>query len=350
MSTENAGDGTAAGQRRMPAEWERHKRAWMAWPTRGYTLGATAAEAKEARVAWASVANAVAGYEPLSMLVTPDEMAEARRRLSGDVELIEADFDDAWYRDTGPTFVLDNGVLAGVDWVFNGWGQQDWAQWELDARAALVALEASGARRIASPMVNEGGAIHTDGLGTVLATRSVQLDPLRNPGWTAEQVAAELARTLGARQVIWFERGLHRDAQRFGTKGHVDILATFCAPGRVLFHDQRDGAHPDAAVSAELRAVLESSADAGGKPLELVPLPAPATLRDAEGFVDYSYVNHFVVNGAVIACAFDDPHDQRAAGILADAYPGRVIVPVDARPIFARGGGIHCITQQEPAG
>jgi agmatine deiminase len=342
MSTQNPG-------RRMPAEWERQERAWMAWPTHGYTLGAAPAEADEARGAWAAVANVVAEHEPLSMLVTPDERGEARRRLSGGVELIEADLDDAWYRDTGPTFVFDDAGLAAVDWVFNGWGQQDWASWELDARAARYAIEAAGARRIDSPMVNEGGAIHTDGLGTVLATKSVQLDPLRNPGWTTERVEAEFARTLGARRVIWFERGLHRDAQRFGTKGHVDILATFCAPGRVLYHDQRDFGHPDAVVSAELRAVLESSADAGDKPLELVPLPAPATLRDAEGFVDYSYVNHFVVNGAVVACAFGDPHDDRALGILAESYPGRVIVPVDARPIFAGGGGIHCITQQQPA-
>ena len=344
-----AGEQPRAGRLRMPAEWERHERAWMAWPTRGYTLGESAAEAEEARVAWAAVANAVAEYEPLSMLVTPEERGEARLRLSDEIELIEAALDDAWYRDIGPTFVFDDGALAAVNWVFNGWGQQEWASWELDAKAALVAIGASGARRIDSPMVNEGGAIHTDGLGTVLATKSVQLDPLRNPGWTAQQVEAEFARTLGARRVIWFERGLHRDAQRFGTKGHVDILATFCAPGRVLYHDQRDSAHPDAAVSAELRAVLAASADAGGKPLEAVPLPAPATLRDDEGFVDYSYVNHFVLNDAVIACVFDDPADDRATGILADAYPGRVIVPVDARPIFARGGGIHCITQQQPA-
>jgi agmatine deiminase len=335
--------------RRMPAEWERHARAWMAWPTKGYTLGDTAAEAEAARSAWGAVANAVAEYEPLTMLVTPDERAEARRRLGSGIELVETALDDAWYRDTGPTFVVQDGSLAAVDWVFNGWGQQDWAGWEHDAHAAGVAIEGSGARRIGSAMVNEGGAIHTDGNGTFLATRSVQLDPLRNPGWTAEQVEAEFARAAGARRVIWFERGLHRDAQRFGTKGHVDILAAFCAPGRVLVHDQRDAGHPDVTVSAELRAVLADAPDADGRPIEVVPLPAPATLRDAEGFVDYSYVNHFVLNGAVIACAFDDPNDDQARGILRDVYPGRDIVPVDAREIFARGGGIHCITQQEPA-
>jgi agmatine deiminase len=114
-------------------------------------------------------------------------------------------------------------------------------------------------------------------------------------------------------------------------------------------HDQRDPAHPDHAVGRQLRDVLEQAVDADGKPLELTLLPAPATLRDAEGWVDYSYVNHYVLNGAVVACSFADPVDDEAAEILADAYPGREVRRVDARPLFARGGGVHCITQQEPA-
>ncbi len=127
-------------------------------------------------------------------------------------------------------------------------------------------------------------------------------------------------------------------------------MATFPSPGRVLLHTQRDAAHPDHAVSAALRELLAGQTDAAGRRLEIVELPAPATLRDDEGFVDWSYVNHLVVNGGVIACGFgEDRADAEARAILADAYPGREIVTVDARPIFARGGGIHCITQQQPA-
>jgi agmatine deiminase len=117
----------------------------------------------------------------------------------------------------------------------------------------------------------------------------------------------------------------------------------------LLLHDQRDPRHPDHAVTAEIRAVLSAERDARGEPFRIVDLPAPQTLRDAEGFVDYSYVNHVLVNGGVLACAFDDPHDADAAAILRDAYPGREVVSVDARPLFQRGGGIHCITQQQPA-
>jgi agmatine deiminase len=126
-------------------------------------------------------------------------------------------------------------------------------------------------------------------------------------------------------------------------------VATIPSPGRVLVHDQRDAGHPDHAVSAEIRAVLAAATDARGSGFELVDLPAPQVLRDGGGFVDFSYVNHVPVNDGVIACAFDDPHDDTAVGILREAYPGREVVCVDARPLFERGGGIHCITQQQPA-
>ncbi len=267
----------------MPAETDTHDRTWMAWPSGSYTLGDTPAEAEEARLTWASAANAVAEYEPLHMLVPPSEIGEARRRLSAAVVLHEAALDDAWYRDIGPTFVLGPDGLGAVNWVFNGWGAQDWATWEYDAVASLVATEASGAHRIDSPMVNEGGGIQTDGAGTFLVTETVQLDPGRNPGWSREQVEAELVRTVGARKVIWLTRGLTRDSERYGTRGHVDIVAAFSSRGRILLHEQRDQAHPDALVSRELDALLRDETDADGKPLEVVALPAPTVLRDSKG-------------------------------------------------------------------
>ncbi|MFN7151313.1 MAG: agmatine/peptidylarginine deiminase, partial [Microthrixaceae bacterium] len=281
---------------RMPAETEPHEAAWMAWPSGSYTLGATAAEADEARRTWAAVANTIADHEPVHVLVPPTERTHAARLLAGDVVRHEALLDDAWYRDIGPTFVVgdDEGrpFLGAVNWVFNGWGRQEWATWEHDAVASSVATEATGAVRIDSPMVNEGGGIHTDGRGTFLVTETVQLDPRRNPGWSKADVEAELARTVGARTVLWLPRGLTRDNERYGTRGHVDIVATFTAPGRVLVHDQGDPAHPDHAVSREVAAVLDGAHDADGKPLEVTWIPAPSGLRDAHGWVDHSYVNH----------------------------------------------------------
>ena len=159
----------------------------------------------------------------------------------------------------------------------------------------------------------------------------------------------ELAAMIGVRKVIWLPRGLTKDYDEFGTSGHVDILATFTPTGKVLVHRQQDPAHPDFAVSDEIISVLRSSTDAHGRALDVVEMIAPVTGWEDDRPVDWSYINHYVCNGAVIMCAFDDPNDDAAAAQLAAAYPGREIVRVDARSIFECGGGIHCITQQVPA-
>lgn len=326
----------------MPPEWAPHERTWMAWPSSGYTLGD---DPEEARSTWAAVARAIVDFEPVTMVVDPGAADDAARHLDPRVEVVHAPLDDAWMRDIGPTFVLDGaGALRAVDWVFNGWGAQAWASWEHDARIAATVAGHAGVPVIDSPMVNEGGGFHVDGAGTVLITRTVQLDEGRNPGWDEAAVEAELARTIGAEHVIWLERGLTRDYDEFGTRGHVDIVATFSAPGTVLVHWQDDPAHPDYEVS---RAVTGQLREEG---LTVVEVPAPRLTHDEHGPVDYSYINHYLVNGGVVLCGFGEPEaDARAAAIMAEAYPGRRVELVDARPLFARGGGIHCITQQQPA-
>ncbi|MFG1783157.1 agmatine/peptidylarginine deiminase [Rhodococcus oryzae] len=335
---------------RMPAEREPHERTWMAYPSEGYSLGDTAEEHHEARSAWAAVANAIAEFEPVTVVVDPAQVNAAVRYLSGAIEIVEAPLNDAWMRDIGPTFVVsDDGRVGGVDWVFNGWGAQDWAHWDRDSKIGAFVAERAGVELIDSRLVNEGGGIQVDGEGTVLVTETVQLDPGRNPGLGKADVEAELARTIGATTVIWLPRGLARDQERFGTRGHVDIVAAIASPGVLLVHDQRSPQHPDHAVSREIIELLSATTDAAGRPWQIVPVPAPATLTDAEGFVDYSYLNHYVANGAVIACAFGDENDAEAAAVLADAYPGRQVISIDARPIFERGGGIHCITQNQPS-
>ena len=330
----------------MPAETAPHERIWMAFPRPNATFG----DGEEESAAWAAVANAVARFEPVTMLVDPVAAGTAARLLDGAIELVETPLDDAWLRDSGPTFVLDEaGALGAVDWTFNGWGDHPWSEWGRDRLVGATVGRAAGARVIPSLLVNEGGGIHVDGEGTVLVTETVQLDPRRNPYADRARVEAELERTIGATHAIWLPRGLTRDYERYGTSGHVDICATIPSPGRVLLHEQRDPAHPDHAVSALLRATLEQAVDAAGRSFEIVALPAPETLRDAEGFVDWSYVNHVVVNDGVIACSFGEERaDAVARDVLAEAYPGRTVVSVDARAIFACGGGIHCITQQHP--
>ena len=329
----------------MPAEWAKHERTWMAWPSSGYTLGETEADAMEARETWAAVANAIVRFEPVSMLCESDDLEIARAFLDTGVELIPAELNDAWMRDIGPTFVKDSaGNLAGVNWIFNGWGAQPWATWDKDSKVAEVLDAALGVSTLDSPLINEGGGLHVNGAGLVLLTETVQLGEGRNSSWTKEDVEAEIHSKLGTREAIWLKRGLTRDYDEFGTRGHVDIVACFANENTILYHDQENPEHPDFAISQEVRQTLEEAGD-----FNLIPIAAPTTLRDEEGFVDYSYINHYVVNGAVILCGFADANDGRAVAALQAVYPDREIVLVDARPLFARGGGIHCITQQQPA-
>jgi agmatine deiminase len=334
----------------MPSETAPQDRVWMAFPTGGYTLGDTEEEAHAARSTWAAVANAVLEFEPVTMVVAPDDVETAARYLDPRVEVLTAELNDAWMRDIGPSFVLDaNKQLGAVDWIFNGWGAQDWAAWDKDSQIAANITGRANATHLPSGIVNEGGGIQVDGEGTVLVTETVQLDEGRNPGLTKSDIEEELARTIGATHVVWLPRGLTRDSEKFGTRGHVDIVAAIPSPGTLLVHSQQNPEHPDHAVSREIIEFLRTTHDAAGRDWNIIEVPAPETLTDDEGYVDYSYINHLVVNGGVIACSFNDPMDEKALRILADAYPGRRVVSVDARELFARGGGIHCITQQQPS-
>jgi agmatine deiminase len=327
----------------MPPEWAKHERTWVAFPTSGYTIGETEAEHEAARKTWASVANAASEFEKVSVVVNPGDEEIAKKYLSSACEIIPIPIDDAWIRDTGPTFVLEDNQLAAVDWVFNGWGAQGWAKYEKDKELAKEIAKLAGAKLVSSPLVNEGGGIHVSGDGKVLLTDTVQLGKGRNPGLSREEAEAEIHDKLGTNEAIWFKRGLTRDYEEFGTQGHVDIVACFAPDGRIIYHDQRNPNHPDYLVSAEVR---EQLLRAG---FELLALPAPTIQKDAEGYVDFSYVNHYVLNHGVLLCSFGDEKDKEAKALLREAYPGREIMLIDATELFARGGGIHCITQQQPA-
>ena len=246
-------------------------------------------------------------------------------------------------------------IGAGVRWRV---GAGDWHAAHkngdaVPAHAELALQDDAEARYVSRGGLKLEGAlrdsgIHVDGDGTVLVTETVQLDPFRNPYITKERVEWELARTIGAKKTIWLPRGLHRDYGTPGTRGHVDMVACFAKPGVVLLHWQENPEHPDHALSIELEKMLLSETDAAGRKLQVVRVPAPKTLKDEHGWVDFTYINHLVVNGGIIACGFgEEVADARAAKILGEAY-GRKVVTIDAREIFIRGGGIHCITQQQP--
>ncbi len=333
----------------MPGEWEPHERTWMAFPPPNITFGAETSDTlRNARSAWANVANVIARYEPVTMIANPGQRSSAFALLDESIDVIERPIDDAWIRDSGPTFTLSAQGLGATDWVFNGWGAQDWANWDRDAQLAAQIAHESGAEIRPSTLTNEGGGLHVDGVGTVLLTDTVQLDARRNPHWDRAQVETEIHAQLGTTHAIWLPRGLTRDYETFGTRGHVDIVATFVRPGVVAAHSQRDPSHPDFEVTREIIRLLRASNDAAGDHIDVVEIPAPTVLEVDGSWTDYSYINHYVGNGFVVVGTFDDPRDEEALEILARLYPGRHIELVDGRAIFAHGGGVHCITQQQP--
>lgn len=336
---------------RMPAEWVPHSRTWMEFPPVNECFAEHGEdELERLRGVWASVANTIARFEPVSMVCDMGDIDIARGMVDDSIELHETHIDDAWVRDSGPTFLVNpDGRLGATHWTFNAWGDQGFSRWDDEQHVGAFIAGLAGAQLFSSSMVNEGGGIHVDGEGTVMVTETVQLDPGRNPMLNSEGVETELRSFLDVARVIWLPRGLTKDYDRFGTRGHVDIIAAFPRPGAVLVHVQSDPDHPDFAVSQANLAVLRHSTDAAGRSLEIIEVPAPQTTHEDGELVDWSYINHYVCNDAVILCSFDDPNDDVAAGIMAAAYPGREIVLHDARSIFRCGGGIHCITQQQPA-
>ncbi|MFN0264709.1 agmatine/peptidylarginine deiminase [Tepidamorphus sp. 3E244] len=342
MSNSATGTGFA-----MPPEWASHARTWMAWPCNPFVIDH---DPVGAFGAWSATANAVSQFEPVTMIAPPGKAAQAREYLDDAVDIVEHPLGDSWIRDSGPTFVTSQGKLGAVDWTFNGWGGRTFPEARDDALVARFVAEQAGAARFASRLVNEGGGIHVDGEGTLLLTESVQLNVNRNPNWNRQEVEAECHRLLGTRHAIWLKRGVVADEGSMGTDGHIDTLACFVSPGVVVAHGQPDRDHPDFETAAENIAILRAAKDAHGKPLEVVVIDAPADRQDADGEpMSLSYVNFYICNGGIIACRFDDPQDEVAADTLSRLLPGRRLVGVDALRIFESGGGVHCITQQQPA-
>jgi agmatine deiminase len=354
----------AADGYRMPGEFEPHAGCWMAWPERPDNWRDGARPAQEA---FAAVAEAIAASEPVTMVASAAEYERCRSLLPTSIRVVELPSDDAWMRDIGPTFVVDGGGgRRGIDWEFNAWGGHEgglYESWEKDERVAAAVLELEGANRYRAPLVLEGGAIHVDGEGTVLSTEECLLNRNRNPGLSREQIEEHLREYLGAEKVVWLGRGVFADE----TDGHVDNLACFARPGVVLLTWAEDESDPQHEISADALRRLEAATDARGRSLEVVRLPSPGPLTIASGEAEgvesvpgtrprqagdrlaASYVNFYLGNDRVVMPLLDERHDEEAAAILADCFPGREVLGVPAREILLGGGNVHCVTQQVPA-
>jgi agmatine deiminase len=348
----------------MPGEFEPHSGCWMAWPQRPDNWRLSARPAQRAFVA---VAEAINASDPVTVAVSDAQFDHCRSMLSPSIRVLEISTDDAWMRDTGPTFLLDGGGgRRGVDWHFNAWGGLNgglYSTWDRDDRVARKVLEVEGVDRYHAPLVLEGGSIHVDGEGTVMTTEECLLHPNRNPELSREEIERALLAYLGAEKVIWLGQGVYNDE----TDGHVDNLACFARPGVVLLTCAEDDSDPQHEISLDARGRLETATDARGRSLEVVRLPSPGPITISEeeaGGVDAvegslprragdrlaaSYANFYIATSRIVYPLLDERYDEQAGEALQRCFPEREIVGVPAREILLGGGNIHCITQQVPA-
>ena len=349
---------------RMPGEFEPHAGVWMIWPTRPDNWRDNAAPAQ---AAFARVAEAIHEATPVTIGAAADQIDRARAALPAGVSVVELASDDAWMRDVGPTFVTGGGELRGVDWIFNAWGGEDgglYDSWDADDAVAAAVCEGEGAARYRAPIVLEGGAIHTDGDGTLLTTEECLLNPNRNPGRSREQIEDALRDHTGVDTILWLGGGAANDE----TDGHVDNIACFARPGVVLVTTCDDAGDAQFAISADAIARLRGFRDARGRELEVIELPMPGPLflsaqeaagvavvpgsqpRRAGDRLAGSYANFLVTNGRVVVPLLDERTDDAALEVIAAAFPAHEVIGVPGcREILLGGGNIHCITQQVPA-
>ena len=334
----------AAGYR-MPAEWSPHACCWMAWPSRADQWVDGLAGAQHT---YAAVARAIRRFEPVRMVVEPHCIDEARAECGPGIELIPFPIDDPWTRDSGPTFLTHrSGARAGTAWRFNSWGGKT-PHYAENARLAGRILHYAAAPMYQSSLCLEGGGIHTDGEGTVITTESVVLNANRNPGLSKRAAERELCEALGATQVIWLPGdpdGIFDDI----TDGHIDGLVTFVKPGVVIYESDPSATGAALRLAADNRRALETAFDAAGRRLQIISIDDAHEVETPHTMFCSSYVNFYIANGGIVMPAFGVPGDARACAVIQAAFPDRTVVQIDVTRLASGGGGIHCITQQQPA-
>ncbi|MFD0590352.1 agmatine deiminase family protein [Paenibacillus sp. GCM10027627] len=333
----------------MPAEWAKHERTFISWPVLDSMVHPDNYE--EVTAGYADIITAISEFEPITVVVNPDDAKRVAARFAGNagVELLEIEHNDAWLRDNGPTFLLsEEGELAGVNWGFNAWGGK-YSPWDLDDAVAPQVLKHVGVRQFDAPLVMEGGSIHSDGEGTLLTTEECLLNGNRNPELSREEIEEQVKRFVNVESIIWLKRGLSGDE----TDGHVDNIACFAAPGKVILQVCDDPSDENYAITQENRKILRDAVDAKGRKLEIIEIPQPPMAEYDGQRLTLSYLNFYFVNDGIILPVFGGAAaetDRQAENILAEAFPDRKIRKVNGMAIIAEGGNVHCTTQQMPAG
>ncbi len=345
---------------RLPAEFEAHKATWLLWPTRADNWRCRGYFGQNDILALAGL---IAHFEPVRLGVRSRDLAHLRRQVPPAVAVVAMDFDDVWVRDTGPTtLVSDSRPALAVDWKFNSWG----GLFSESTADDGVASDIAGYEQLASvkaPIVLEGGAITSDGKGTIIVTEESVLAENRNPGLTRSEAEEIFRRFLNVQTVIWLPLGLNHDE----AGGHVDNVCAFASERVVLVASTGDKTHPSYDRVGVAKDILAHSRNAFGQQFSIVEVPLPdstfITAAEAQGFesphgkivrasgsaLAPSHINFYATQGAVFVPTFNSPSDEAAVNIIAEAFPGRRILPYQSREFLLGGGAIHCLTKEIPA-
>jgi agmatine deiminase len=331
---------------RMPAEWEPHQGVWLSWPVDNGTFS----DLKAVENAYVRMIRALSGRERVYLLVQDSGMENRVRDIlaregipGGQVRFFVFPYADVWFRDYGPTFLIHQREpsLAMVNWTFNAWGEKYPELVPDDRIPAFIEKELSIPSFVPG-MVLEGGAIETDGRGTLLVTEQCLLHKNRNPSLSKGEIEGKLREYLGVSRVIWLRGGIAGD----DTDGHIDDVARFVSPDTVVCAVEEDPHAVNWGILQENLAVLKGTTAYNGRPFTIVPLPMP---RTGEEVLPASYTNFYIGNGIVIVPTFQDPADQKALRILESLFPGRIVVGIDCTEMITGMGAIHCVTQQFPS-
>jgi len=333
---------------RLPAEWEPQAGVLLAWP---HAETDWAERLADVETTCAALAAAIARFEPVLICVADAAVrARAETLLAGidqaRCRFIEIEYDDTWLRDSGPITLSDGNAFLLNDFRFTGWGGKFRATRDDILIGGLFARELfrhAEHRRIDWAL--EGGAIESDGAGTILTTWRCLHQ--RHPELSREQMTRMLCDKLAAERVLWLERGY---LQGDDTDAHIDTLARFAPDEAIVFQacDDADDAHFDELEA--MRAELAALRTRGGKPYRLHALPWAQPILDDGRRLAASYANYLIVDGAVLMPSYGDPADAAAARVVAAAHPGRDVIGVPCRPLIWQNGSLHCMTMQLPRG
>lgn len=331
----------------MPAEWVAHERTFIEWPVRESMIHMDNYEL--VCEDYARVAKAIAQFEPVTMIVNEITRSKAQKMCGEPIEFLTIEHSDAWCRDSGPTFVLNEDYkIAGINWQFNAWGGK-YLPYDLENEVAGKILNSYKVPILESAIILEGGSIHVDGEGTLLTTKECLLNKNRNASLSQADIENELRDKLNISKIIWLENGLAGDE----TDGHVDNVACFARPGVILLQTCMDTEDANYDITLQNLETLNTATDAKNRKIEIIEIPQPPARYYEGERLTLSYLNFYVVNGGIILPVFGkeaSQSDEKAMEILQKVFPDRKIVPVNTSMLITEGGNIHCITQQMPKG